>query len=144
MHWTAQSVQGFDSNLVGFVRYGFGRLRWFVCFKIKFKTCFIVNTKIFSGVLWVHNNPIAGSPDVINKLKDLGKKVFFVTNNSTKTRTDFAAKAIQLGFNMKEVRFIMGILLLLRPQFVSSHLDRIPKNYHFLKEIPYSRRIKSL
>lgn len=58
------------------------------------------------GVLWVHNNPIDGSPAVINRLKELGKQVFFVTNNSTKTRQEFAAKAAQLQFDITEPNIV--------------------------------------
>lgn len=39
---------------------------------------------------------------MVNRLKELGKKVFFVTNNSTKTRAEFLQKALDLGFNMTE------------------------------------------
>lgn len=56
------------------------------------------------GVLWVHTEAIAGSPDVINKFKDIGKNVFFITNNSTKTRAEFNEKSLQLNFNMKKVK----------------------------------------
>lgn len=52
--------------------------------------------------MWLQNQAISGSPDVINRFKELGKKVFFVTNNSTKTRQEFVQKAVDLGFNMTE------------------------------------------
>lgn len=58
---------------------------------------------LLSGVLWMYNNVIDGSPDVINRFKEMGKKVFFVTNNSTKTRSEFLEKAISLNFRMVEV-----------------------------------------
>lgn len=41
------------------------------------------------GVIWNYPNPIKGSVEFINKLKSLGKKCFFITNNSTKTRDTF-------------------------------------------------------
>lgn len=43
---------------------------------------------------------IEGSNDVVNKFKEMGKKVFFVTNNSTKTQSEFLEKALKLKFNM--------------------------------------------
>lgn len=51
----------------------------------------------------MYNNVIDGSPDVINRFKEMGKKVFFVTNNSTKTRSEFLEKATSLNFRMVEV-----------------------------------------
>lgn len=48
------------------------------------------------------NNAIHGSPDVINRLQEVGKRVYFVTNNSTKTRSGFLEKAHKLGFNINE------------------------------------------
>ncbi len=56
-----------------------------------------------TGVLWMYNNVINGSPEVINRFKEMGKKVFFVTNNSTKTRTEFLEKSNLLNFRMVEV-----------------------------------------
>lgn len=51
------------------------------------------------GVLWVYNNPLENSPEVVNKFLEFNKRVFFVTNNSTKTREEFLQKA--LGMNYK-------------------------------------------
>lgn len=48
------------------------------------------------------NNAIHGSPDVINRLQEVGKRVFFVTNNSTKTRSGFLDKAHNLGFKISQ------------------------------------------
>lgn len=60
---------------------------------------------IVLGVLWIDNNAIAGAAEAINHLRKLGKKIFYVTNNSTKIRSDFASKATQLGFIASEVKF---------------------------------------
>ncbi|NP_001134646.1 glycerol-3-phosphate phosphatase [Salmo salar] len=51
------------------------------------------------GVIWRGDQAIPGAPDVINLLKKNGKKVFFVTNNSTKTRKMYADKLALMGFN---------------------------------------------
>jgi len=50
------------------------------------------------GVLWVGAEPIPGSPDVIQRLRQLGKRVFYVTNNSTKHRREYKTKVDKLGF----------------------------------------------
>ncbi|KAM9411143.1 glycerol-3-phosphate phosphatase isoform 1-T1 [Salvelinus alpinus] len=54
------------------------------------------------GVIWRGDQAIPGAPDVINLLKKNGKKVFFVTNNSTKTRKMYADKLALMGFNATE------------------------------------------
>nr|CAD7575341.1 unnamed protein product [Timema californicum] len=51
------------------------------------------------GVLWLYDHGIAGSAEALNRFQHLGKKVFYVTNNSTKTRDEFVAKCEKLGFN---------------------------------------------
>uniref|UniRef100_A0A1B0GMX8 Phosphoglycolate phosphatase n=2 Tax=Phlebotomus papatasi TaxID=29031 RepID=A0A1B0GMX8_PHLPP len=52
------------------------------------------------GVIWLFNEALQGAPNVINRFLEMGKKVFFVTNNSTKTRDEFLVKAKSLNFNM--------------------------------------------
>ena len=50
------------------------------------------------GVLWRGSVAVEGSPDVIQALRSLGKKVIYVTNNSTKSRREYLKKVTDLGF----------------------------------------------
>lgn len=54
------------------------------------------------GVIWRGDQAVPGAAQVINLLKAHGKKVFFVTNNSSKTRKMYAEKMISMGFNVTE------------------------------------------
>lgn len=55
---------------------------------------------MMTGVLWLYNNVLNNSPNVINRLIELGKKVYFITNNSTKTRKELVEKANLMNFNV--------------------------------------------
>ncbi|XP_059094563.1 uncharacterized protein LOC131889474 [Tigriopus californicus] len=50
------------------------------------------------GVLWLSQEAIPGSPEAIRLLKSLGKRVIFVTNNSNRTRNEYAIKFKNLGY----------------------------------------------
>lgn len=58
------------------------------------------------GVLWVYGDVIDGSVEVMNRFKEMGKKIFFCTNNSAKTRKELLVKAQQMGFNVTENEII--------------------------------------
>ncbi|XP_053326440.1 glycerol-3-phosphate phosphatase [Spea bombifrons] len=59
-----------------------------------------VDTVLFDcdGVLWRGDEAVPGAPELINELKRQGKRVFYLTNNSTKTRVMYADKLGRLGF----------------------------------------------
>ncbi|XP_075421806.1 glycerol-3-phosphate phosphatase [Ascaphus truei] len=59
-----------------------------------------VDTVLFDcdGVLWRGDEVIPGAPELINGLKRKGKRVFYLTNNSTKTRAMYTEKLGRLGF----------------------------------------------
>ncbi|XP_077995078.1 glycerol-3-phosphate phosphatase-like [Glandiceps talaboti] len=54
------------------------------------------------GVIWQGNNVIPNTADTLNKLRQKGKRVFFVTNNSTKSRRQYLQKLTKLGFQAKQ------------------------------------------
>lgn len=56
-----------------------------------------------TGVLWIWSEIISGSPQAINRLKEIGKKIFYVTNNSTKTREELYKKSQDMGYNSDKV-----------------------------------------
>ncbi|KAJ9048080.1 hypothetical protein DSO57_1038609 [Entomophthora muscae] len=51
------------------------------------------------GVLWLGSEVIPGIPATLDWLRSMGKRVFFVTNNSTKSRQQYAEKFSKLGIH---------------------------------------------
>ncbi|CRK92163.1 CLUMA_CG005711, isoform A, partial [Clunio marinus] len=65
------------------------------------------------GVLWLHNDIYEGASDVVNKLTDLGKKVYLITNNNMASRQEMREKCQANNFkleieNMISSAFAMG------------------------------------
>jgi len=54
------------------------------------------------GVLWAGSKLIHHSMETINFLKENGKRVFYVTNNSTKTRSQYLTRLLEIGYNAEE------------------------------------------
>ncbi|ELT93017.1 hypothetical protein CAPTEDRAFT_98799 [Capitella teleta] len=56
------------------------------------------------GVLWegAADYPIPGVPETIQQLKKMGKRVFYVSNNSTKTRAEYVVKCQKLQYDTTE------------------------------------------
>jgi len=52
------------------------------------------------GVIWRGDSVIAGIPETLAKLRALGKKMYFVTNNSTKSRAGYKKKFDSLGLDV--------------------------------------------
>lgn len=49
---------------------------------------------------------IEGAAEAVRKLQELGKRVLFLTNNATKSRADYAAKMLDLGFSVEPEQII--------------------------------------
>ncbi|XP_059486201.1 glycerol-3-phosphate phosphatase [Neocloeon triangulifer] len=73
---------------------------------IKFLDSFDTVLTDCDGVLWLENNVLHSANEVLNRLQDMGKKVFYVTNNSTKTREEYVTKCANLGFNAEKSSII--------------------------------------
>ncbi|KAL0910580.1 hypothetical protein M5K25_021578 [Dendrobium thyrsiflorum] len=54
------------------------------------------------GVLWKGNNLIDGVPEALEALRSMGKKLLFVTNDSTKSRRQSAHKFHALGLDVRQ------------------------------------------
>lgn len=65
----------------------------------------IINLFFFvnSGVLWAGSRILHRSVETVNYLKTTGKQIFYVTNNSTRTRSQYLEKLTKLGFDAEEV-----------------------------------------
>ncbi|CAI0374196.1 unnamed protein product [Linum tenue] len=60
------------------------------------------------GVIWKGDKLIDGVPETLDLLRSKGKKLVFVTNNSTKSRRQYAAKFHSLGISVSEV-YVIGM-----------------------------------
>ncbi|BBN00085.1 4-nitrophenyl phosphatase [Marchantia polymorpha subsp. ruderalis] len=63
-----------------------------------------VETFVFDcdGVIWKGDTLIDGIPETLDMLRALGKKLIFVTNNSTKSRKQYGKKFESLGLDVSE------------------------------------------
>lgn len=62
------------------------------------------------GVLWVNNRVLDDANKVLNQLQEMGKRVFFVTNNATKSRDILVELARSRGFNVTKEQILTPIL----------------------------------
>lgn len=53
------------------------------------------------GVIWKGDSLIDGVPAVLDMLRKMGKTIYFVTNNSTKSRKGYLSKFTGLGLNVQ-------------------------------------------
>lgn len=58
------------------------------------------------GVIYLGTDPISGAKEVIDTLAQKGKDSFFLTNNSTRTRTQFRQKLARMGIQVQEEQII--------------------------------------
>ncbi|XP_011145424.1 glycerol-3-phosphate phosphatase isoform X2 [Harpegnathos saltator] len=65
---------------------------------LKFLNSFDTILSDCDGVLWLHTTPLPNASDVLNLFRKLGKRIFYVTNNSTKTRDELVEKCKSLQF----------------------------------------------
>lgn len=49
------------------------------------------------GVVWTGDEPVPGAPETIRSLRDAGKRLAFVTNNSSQTHESYAKKLADVG-----------------------------------------------
>jgi len=49
------------------------------------------------GVVWTGDEPVPGAPETIRSLRDAGKRLAFVTNNSSQTPESYAKKLVDVG-----------------------------------------------
>merc|ERR1711943_179041 len=52
------------------------------------------------GVIWKGDSLIEGVPETIAMLREMGKRLIFVTNNSTKSRAGYLKKFLGLGLEI--------------------------------------------
>ena len=66
-----------------------------------------LDTFIFDcdGVLWRGSELIPGISETLSRLRQLGKRIVFVTNNSTKSRREYLKKFRTLGLEAHIVNF---------------------------------------
>jgi len=72
-----------------------------LCQKLQVPSELLDKTDVFifdcDGVIWKGDSLIDGVPKVLEELRSMGKTVFFVTNNSTKSRKGYLGKFKSLG-----------------------------------------------
>ena len=83
-----------------------------LCKKLEVPSELLDKTDVFifdcDGVIWKGDSLIDGVPAVLRMLKEAGKKIFFVTNNSTKSRKGYLGKFRSLGLDMAEAEDIFS------------------------------------
>ena len=87
-------------------------------------SCFIFDC---DGVIWKGDSLIPKVNAVLDKLRSMGKMIFFVTNNSTKSRKGYLKKFTGLGLNVNPE----GRLILTHHYLHTFHLS-IPLRLYYL------------
>lgn len=86
-------------------RSGAPRVHMATCAKLKEAAELLDSVDVFifdcDGVIWKGDSLIDGVPAILDMLRKAGKRIFFVTNNSTKSRKGYVGKFTSLGLRVE-------------------------------------------
>lgn len=71
--------------------------------KCLIRDLYTLSTRLCTGVLWEGTKLIARVDEAMRKLRSKGKQMYFVTNNSTKSRDSFLKKLRGFGIDAELV-----------------------------------------
>ncbi|GMS81087.1 hypothetical protein PENTCL1PPCAC_3262 [Pristionchus entomophagus] len=77
------------------------------------------------GTLWTNDEPIPGAINFVQDLISMGKKVFIITNNSSRSTRRYLQKVTRLGFHVSEENIISPNTII---------IDFCKRNPHFIRK----------
>ncbi|KAF8371375.1 hypothetical protein PRIPAC_77804 [Pristionchus pacificus] len=77
------------------------------------------------GTLWTHDEPIPGAIKFVQELISRNKKVFIITNNSSRSTRRYLQKVTRLGFPVEEKNIISPNTII---------IDFCKRNPHFIRK----------
>ena len=97
----ALDIFDFSAKCSNFTNYNMSFMSKMVNSKIFEKLINEIETFIFDadGVLWLGETAIPGSPEFLDYLLSMNKRVIVLTNNATKSRAVYAKKLAKLGYD---------------------------------------------
>ncbi|KAK9195102.1 hypothetical protein WN943_003220 [Citrus x changshan-huyou] len=106
-----------------------------------------VETFIFDcdGVIWKGDKLIDGVPETLDMLRSKGKRLVFVTNNSTKSRKQYGKKFETLGLTVTEVKdSFLSIVCLKFHQIPSPNSSEFSQEEIFASSFAAAAYLKSI
>ncbi|MEM2874630.1 MAG: HAD-IIA family hydrolase [Candidatus Hadarchaeales archaeon] len=58
------------------------------------------------GVVWVGKTPVEGAPEAVSRLREMGKKIVFTTNNSARSRKECIRMLGKIGIRAREEEIV--------------------------------------
>jgi phosphoglycolate/pyridoxal phosphate phosphatase family enzyme len=86
------------------------------------------------GVIWKGDTLISGAKELVTQLKSMGKRVYFITNNSTKSRAAYLKKFISLGLDNVEAEEILSSSYAAAAYLTSIHFPSKGKKVYVIGE----------
>lgn len=93
------------------------------------------------GVIWKGDSLIDGVPAVLEMLRKAGKKIFFVTNNSTKSRKGYLGKFQGLGLETVEAEEIFSSSFAAAAYLEQSKFKETGKKVYIIGEVGISEEL---
>lgn len=76
------------------------------------------------GVLYLGDRQIDGSKEVLNKLLERKKNIFFISNNSSKNKNEYVTKLKKMGINVQEKQIILSTDFLIE-YLIENHVKSV-------------------
>jgi len=93
-----------------------------------------VDTFIFDadGVLWLGEDAIPGSPELVDYLLSLNKRVIVLTNNATKSRAVYGKKLASLGYSERITKNIVNPAAVVADTLYRSGITNLRKKVYLI------------